>query len=167
MDRLSSYIASAGDKALPDAVEEKARLHILDTLAAMVSGSQLTPGQLAKQHAQSQGGVEEAQVVASSIVTSAINAAFANGMMAHADETDDSHTKTLVHPGTAVVPAALAMSEREGADGISFLKSVVVGYDVGCRMILALGREHLLQGSGASPSIGGCFGAASASAALS
>jgi len=64
-------------------------------------------------------------------------------MMAHADETDDSHTKTRVHSGSAVVPAALVMSEREDADGISFLKSVVVGYDVAARMMTpVLGEDR-------------------------
>ena len=54
------------------------------------------------------------------------------------------------------------------ADGTSFLKSVVVGYDVGCRIPLALGGlDHLLKGAGATPGIGGCFGAAAAAAALS
>ena len=165
IDEISAYIAGAAEARLPEDVTEKAKHHILDTLAAVVSGSHLKAGQLAITYVRNQGGQEEAQVIASPVVTSAINAAFANGMMAHADETDDSHTRTLVHPGSAVVPAALAMSEREGTDGRCFLRSVVVGYDVGCRMILALGPENLLQGSGATPGIGGCFGAASASAA--
>jgi len=167
ISEVSAYIARGAEAELPADVTQKAKCHILDTLAAIVSGSNLKAGQLAIKHIMNQGGAEEAKVVASQEVTSAINAACANGMMAHADETDDSHSKTHVHPGCAIVPAALAMSEREGADGISFLKSVVVGYDVGCRMILVLGRDDLLQGSGATPSIGGCFGAASASAAVS
>ncbi len=167
ISEVSAYIARGAEAELPADVTKKAKYHILDTLAAIVSGSNLKAGQLAIKHIKNQGGTEEAQVAASQVVTSAINAAFANGMMAHADETDDSHTKTLVHPGSAVVPAALAMSERGDVDGISFLKSVVVGYDVGCRMIQALGKDNLLQGSGATPGIGGCFGAASASAAVS
>lgn len=163
---ISAYIANGATADLPKEVIDTAKHHILDTLAAMVSGSQLIPGQFAKKYIQGQGGKPEAQVAASKIVTSAINAAFANGMMAHSDETDDSHRKTLVHPGAAVVPAALAMSERGGADGSRFLRSVVVGYDVGCRMILALDPDQLLQGSGATPGIGGCFGAAAACAAI-
>ena len=87
-------------------------------------------------------------------------------MMAHSDETDDSHRKTLVHPGAAIVPATLAMAEKEGAGGRRFLNSVVAGYDVGCRIVLALDPDHLLQGAGATPGIGGCFGAASACAPL-
>ena len=166
ISEVSAYIARGTEAELPAEVTKKAKGHILDTLAAIVSGSHLIPGQLAMKYIKNQGGKKEAQVAASNVVTSAINAALANGMMAHADETDDSHTKTLIHPGSAVVPAALAMSEREGADGLSFLKSVVVGYDVGCRMILALGRDHLLQGAGGTPGIGGCFCAASAAAAV-
>jgi 2-methylcitrate dehydratase PrpD len=163
---VSAYIAGSVRAKLAEEVIEEAKHHIADTLAAIVSGSTLKPGQLALKYIQGQGGNEEAQVVASKVVTSAIHAAFANAMMAHADETDDSHRTTFVHPGCAVVPAALAMSEREGADGTRFLKSVVAGYDVGCRMILALDFDHVLQGSGGTSGIGGCFGAAAASAAV-
>ncbi|MDA8125900.1 MAG: MmgE/PrpD family protein [Deltaproteobacteria bacterium] len=164
---VSAYIAGATETALPAGVTKRAKCHILDALAAMVSGSHLKAGQLATEYVRQQGGKKESQVASANLVTSAIQAAFANGMMAHADETDDSHTKTLVHPGSAVVPAALAMAEREGADGARFLKSVVTGYDVGCRIPLALGGlGHLLKGAGATPGIGGTFGAAAAAAAL-
>src|SRR5690348_2827140 len=87
---LSSYIAQAPSLALPDAVAEKARQHILDTIAAMVSGSRLPPGKLAIAYAAGLGGRAEASVVGTRIVTSCIHAALANGMLAHADETDDS-----------------------------------------------------------------------------
>ena len=129
--KVSAYISKSGHAELPEGVIEKAKHHILDTIAAMVSGSKLKPGLLAKQHAQSQAGVGEAQVVGSSIVTSAINAAFANGMMAHADETDDFNARSKMHPGVAIVPSALATAEREGTDGMGFLKAVVVGYGAG------------------------------------
>ncbi len=166
MKDVCAYISRGATAELPEEIIEAAKLHILDTLAAIVSGSTLIPGQLAMKFIQAQGGNEEAQVVASKHVTSAIHAAFANAMMAHSDETDDSHRTTLVHPGAAIVPAVLAMSEREGAGGRRFLKSVVVGYDVGCRMILALDPDQLLRGWGATPGIGGCIGAAAACAAL-
>ena len=56
-------------------------------------------------------------MVGAAFLTSAVNAALANAMAAHADETDDSHPRSLTHPGCAVVPAALAMAEREGSSG--------------------------------------------------
>src|SRR3972149_9685035 len=140
---VSAYISKSGETILPSEVVQKAKHHILDALGAMVSGSLLKPGQLAKKYVRRQAGASEAQVAGSDIITSAINAAFATGIMAHADETDDSNERARTHPGCAIVPAALAISEREGADGLSFLKGVVAGYDIGCRITKALGIEQL------------------------
>mgnify|MGYP000162083949 CR=1 FL=1 len=112
MQGLSSYIASGWKQDLPGDVAEKARQHVLDTLASMVSGAKLVPGEKAVHYARLQGGVAEAVVAGSDVVTSAVNAALANGMTAHADETDDSHPESFSHPGCGVVPAALAMAER-------------------------------------------------------
>jgi len=163
---VSSYTSRSGEAELPTEVIRRAKHHILDTLAAIVSGSVLRPGQVARKFADSQAGAGEAQVVGSPIVTSAINAALVNGVMAHADETDDSHARSLTHPGCAVVPAALSASEREGADGMSFLKGVVVGYDIGCRITRAIGTNSLHNASRSTHSIGGNFGAAAAAAAV-
>ena len=105
METLTRYMAQAREAVLPPEVAAKAKHHILDTLAAMVSGSVLKPGVLARQYVERQGGPEEAQVVGSSMVVSAVNAAIANGMMAHADETDDSNGSAGIHPGCAILPA--------------------------------------------------------------
>jgi 2-methylcitrate dehydratase PrpD len=164
--RLSDYIARAGQAELPSSVSRRARHHILDTIAAMVSGSVLPAGRLAVRYIQSQGGTPEAQPVGSSLLTSAVNAALANGVMAHADETDDSHAPSSTHPGCAIVPAALALAEREGADGRALLRAVVAGYDVGCRVTQALGPNFLSSKGLSSHSIGGTFGAAAAAASL-
>jgi len=164
--KVSSYIANGCEAALPPEVIREAKHHILDTMAAMVSGSKFKSGELAGQFAMSQAGIAEAQVIGSKIVTSAIYAALANGMMAHADETDDSHEKSLTHPGCAVVPAALAAAERAGASGMDFLKGVVAGYDIGCRITQALGVDNLNSRFRCTHSIGGTFGAAAAAAAI-
>ncbi|WP_446916816.1 MmgE/PrpD family protein, partial [Klebsiella pneumoniae] len=67
------------------------------------------------------------------------HAALANGMMGHADETDDSHLGGRFHPGCGIVPAALAVAEREGRSGTDFLRAVALGYDIGARVTMALG----------------------------
>ena len=85
MQRLSAYIASAIARPLPAAVAEKAKHHVLDTVAAMISGSRLAPGKQAMGYVQSLGGAKEACVIGSKIITTAVNAALANGMLAHAD----------------------------------------------------------------------------------
>jgi 2-methylcitrate dehydratase PrpD len=166
MQKLSTYIAGAARRALPAEVQERAKHHLLDTLAAMVSGAPLLPGQRAIEFAALQGGTPEAGVVGTTIVTSAINAALANGMLGHADETDDAYYLALVHPGCAVVPAALAMGERERSSGLQLLRSVALGYDICARTSKSLGIEHFRSAGHSTHSFGGTFGAAAAAGSL-
>ncbi len=166
MGALSRYIASALDMDLPPAVSEKGKHHLLDTLAAMVSGSRLPPGEAAIRYAALQGGREEACVPGSGILTSAPNAALAGGMLAHADETDDSHLISRCHPGCGVVPAALAMAERESRRGGALLRAVVLGYDICCRTTPAIGVDHLYEGGHSTHTFAPLFGAAAAAGAL-
>lgn len=166
MRKLSDYVAAAPRRPLPRAVAERAKHHLLDTLAAMVSGSRLLPGRRAIAFAAAQGGAREACVIGSRIVTSAINAALANGMHGHADETDDTYYAALVHPGCSIVPAALAMAEREHRDGTALLRAIVLGYDVCARVSKALGIERFRSAGHSTHSFGGTFGSAAAAGAL-
>ncbi|MBI1965893.1 MAG: MmgE/PrpD family protein [Betaproteobacteria bacterium] len=166
MRELSEYIAGALKRPLPEAVKEKTRHHVLDTIAAMVSGSRLLPGKKAIAYAKKLGGTKEACVAGSRLVTTAQHAALANGMLAHADETDDSHAPSLSHPGCAIVPAALAMAEREGRGGRDLLRAVALGYDVGTRLNLALHAYDFRDAGHSSHSFGPTFGAAAAAGAL-
>jgi len=164
--KLASYIAGAPQRALPRAVSERAKLHLLDTLAAMLSGSRLLPGRRAISFAAAQGGAREACVIGSRIVTSAVNAALANGMHGHSDETDDTYYLALVHPGCSIVPAALAMAERERAGGTALLRAMVLGYDLCARVSQALGLERFRSRGHSTHSFGGTFGSAAAAGAL-
>jgi 2-methylcitrate dehydratase PrpD len=164
--KLARHIASATARPLPDAVIEKTKHHILDTFAAILSGSKMEPGRQAIKYARRQGGRKEAGVLGSKVRTNVVEAALANGMSAHADETDDSNPFSLTHPGCAVVPAALAMAEREGASGLEFLKAVTVGYDACARTGIALGGENFLNSGKDSHSFGGTIGAVAAAGAL-
>ncbi|HEY1950422.1 MAG TPA: MmgE/PrpD family protein, partial [Bryobacteraceae bacterium] len=125
MLKLSTYMAAASTTELPEKVVQDTKHHILDTIAAMVSGSELPPGRDAIQFARTYGGGQKvATVVASKIVCGPIDAAFANGELAHADESDDDYTSGGAHPGCAVVPAALAMGEQFQITGTHFLRAV-------------------------------------------
>jgi 2-methylcitrate dehydratase PrpD len=166
MHELATYIARAGKKPLPRPVAEKTKHHVLDTIAAMVSGSKLLPGEKAISYIKTQGGTPEATVIGSRFVTTAMNAALANGMLGHADETDDSHAPSLSHPGCAIVPAALAMGEREQANGVAFLRAVALGYDVGCRLNMALHPYEFREKGHSTHTFGPMFGAAAAAGSL-
>jgi 2-methylcitrate dehydratase PrpD len=139
MQQLSTYMGLAGVRALPDDVMEKTKQHTLDTFAAMISGSGLPPGHAAIEFARGYGGQKIATVVASEIVCGPIEAAFANGVLAHSDETDDSHGPSRSHPGVSVVPAAFAGGEQFAITGAHFLRAVALGYDVGSRVTMSMG----------------------------
>ena len=166
MRRLSAYIASAPRRSLPGNVLEKTKHHVLDTIAAMVSGSRLLPGRNGISFVKKLGGTKEACVIGSRIVTSAVNAALANGMSAHADETDDSHAPSLTHPGCGIVPAALAAAERERGSGEALLRSVALGYDVCARLTQSLNAYEFREDGHSTHSFGPIFGAAAAAGAL-
>jgi 2-methylcitrate dehydratase PrpD len=100
------------------------------------------------------------------MVTSAMNAALANGMLAHADETDDSHAPSLTHPGCGIVPAALAMAERERRNGTALIRAVALGYDIGCRLTQSLNANQFREDGHSTHSFGPMFGAAAAAGAL-
>jgi 2-methylcitrate dehydratase PrpD len=139
MQTLSAYMAEAATRPLPSAIIEQAKDHILDTFAAMISGSQLPPGRAAIAFAQSYGGRPVSSVATSTILCGPLEAALANGVLAHSDETDDSHSPSQSHPGCAVVPAALAAGEQFSISGSHFLRAVTLGYDIGPRLGVTLG----------------------------
>ena len=163
MNTLASYMSAARTHALPQEVTEQAKFHLLDTFAAMISGSELPPGQAAQRHLREHSGSGTVTVVGTAMTTPPIDAALANGMMAHSDETDDSHNESRSHPGCAVVPAALAAGEFSGIDGTTLLRAVTLGYDIGTRVVMAMGGASFsYESSLATHSIAGNFGAAAA-----
>ena len=165
MNVLTDYMSAARARALPDEVIEHAKYHLLDTIAAMISGSELPPGQAAQRYVREHSGNGTTTIVGASLTAPPIDAALANGVMAHADETDDSHNESRSHPGCAVVPAALAAGEVYGIDGNVLLRAVTLGYDVGPRVVLAMGGAAFSYESSLSThSIAGTFGASAAAA---
>jgi 2-methylcitrate dehydratase PrpD len=161
--RLSAYMSEAGSRALPEPVVLETKHHILDTLAAAISGSELPPGIQALKFARAYGGTGGATIIASSLLGGPIEAAIVNGALAQADETDDNYSAGGAHPGCAVVPAALATGETFGVDGTRFLRAVTLGYDIGMRaMKTILGRTVLRD----MHNIVGSFGAAAAAGCI-
>jgi len=162
MAKLSTYMAAARDTELPEKVVQDAKFHILDTVAAMVSGSELPPGRDAIRFAQTYGGGQKiATVVASRTLCGPMDAAFANGELAHADESDDDYTSGGAHPGCAVVPATLALGEQFEISGTHFLRAVTLGYDIGMRAYKTLKggvltETHNLVGTMGASAASGC-----------
>jgi 2-methylcitrate dehydratase PrpD len=163
MPQLSAYMAEAATRPLPEEAVEPAKLHILDTFAAMISGSLLPPGSAALQYARAGGTGGAATIVASTLTASPVEAAFVNAMLAQADETDDSNEFSQSHPGCAIVPAAFAAAEKFGIDGNRFLRAVTLGYDIGPRVTISFGALDFRNNSHKSThAIAEVFGSAAA-----
>ena len=116
-----------------DAQARRMQLYALDTLAVMLAGTVSPSSGPMLRTVLSACGKPEATVMAAGRVTSAWDAALANGAFAHALELDDDHRIAVLHPGAVVVPAALAAAEAANASGLTFLRALLVGYEIACR----------------------------------
>ncbi|WP_316980289.1 MmgE/PrpD family protein [Shumkonia mesophila] len=136
--RIASHAAALGHSNLPDKIRLKTKIHIIDTLAAIVSGTALEAGIAGQKFALSTGTRPVAAIVGTTHKVGLIEAALANGMAAHADESDDSHETSQTHPGCAVLPAAISVGQAREATGLAFLNAVHLGYDLTIRFGEAL-----------------------------
>ncbi|MGP9818594.1 MmgE/PrpD family protein [Salinarimonas sp. NSM] len=164
---IGDHVAGALDRALPEAVREKTRDHLIDTIAATISGTRLPAGEAALRYVRTLGGHPQAAVVGSGgLRTSVVNAALANAMAAHGDETDDFHMASITHPGCGVVPAAMAIAEAEGRSGADLLAAIAVGYDICGRVPVSVDCYRQFKAGRGMHALGGMFGATAAAAAL-
>ncbi|MFP6850449.1 MAG: MmgE/PrpD family protein [Pseudomonas sp.] len=162
--RLAGWIVELKYEDLPDIVVQRAKQCILDQLGVQVRGATLAQVQSVGRLVASMGGAPEASVIQKGFKTSVAYAAYVNGTFGHSCEFDDAHFN-CGHPGVCVIPAALAVAEREGASGKDLIMAVVAGYQA---QTLGVGPIHhsTLQSGWHGTKVGGVFGAAAAAAKL-
>jgi len=121
---------------------DKAKECLLDWLGSALGGSNLGPASIVVGIVRSLGGAPESTIVNRQWRTSCVNAALANGVMSHILELDDIHHSSILHPAAPVMPAALALAEREGTDGKTLITAFVAGYEAAIRVGEAVGSSH-------------------------
>ncbi|MFW9876084.1 MAG: MmgE/PrpD family protein, partial [Candidatus Thorarchaeota archaeon] len=164
---LAEYISESQFTTIPDDIIELAKCHILDTLASMVVSSQLKPSRLARQFAIFNGGkADTSHLLTTNQTTTLLDAIFANAVTAHAAEVNDFCPSAFVQPGPSIVSTVLSIGETMEASGEEILKSVVIGYEIACRLPKALGTMNLRTAGLSSHGVGPTFGSAAAAAAL-
>jgi 2-methylcitrate dehydratase PrpD len=164
--RLAEYVAESPSRALPGDVTEKATLHVLDTLAAVVACRDLVPARVARAYAVRNSGALTTPILGTPQTASLTDAVFATAMTAHAAEINDFCPSAYVQPGPAVVSTALLLGHERGIDGARLLRAVVAGYEVACRLPKAIGAEAMRETGVANHGIGSIFGAAIAAASV-
>ena len=138
---LADVLAGTRYGDLPSAVIEHARRSVTDWLGSALGGSIEKPARIAQQVAARLGASDEATVFSAGRASAAA-AAFANGVASHILELDDIHRGSTVHAAAPIIPAALAVAEREHADGRAFLAAVTLGYEAAFRIGEAVNPSH-------------------------
>jgi len=164
--QLCEFLEGARQAPLDEKTIEKAKHHIVDTIAAMISGTALHVGHKAMNALPVFEGLPEASVFGQSKRYPAYWAAMFNAMLAHADETDDSHETSITHPGCSIVPTAMAMAQRQKKGGLDFIRAVCAGYDVGPRLTEALGAMALNNAGTSSHAMGAIWGSGACASVL-
>lgn len=162
---LAAFTAGLKYAHLSPVTRTMAKQCILDWLGCCLRGSIEQPGVIMRRVVAAQGGRGEATVFGDKpFRTTALNAALANGAFSHALDMDDLHNASIIHLGTVVVPAALAVAEQTGASGADLITAVVAGYEVGARVGEAVNPESYFYWH--TTGTAGTFGAAAAAASL-
>ena len=161
---LSDYSANLKLADLPAEVVTRTRFLLLDLVGNIIRGrydAESTPAMLAAVRALGLGHGTSG-VFGDPARYSPMGAALLNGALAHSLDFDDTHAAGSLHPGAPVIPAAIAAAEMTGASGADLLAAIVAGYEVTCRVALALpGGAHYQRGFHPTATCG-AFGAAAA-----
>ena len=141
-EQLADFVLELTFDRLSGDTVGMAKRCFLDWLASAIAGAESSPTQAMLAVARDLGGNEEATLVPNGKKTSALLAAMVNGGSSHVVEMDDLHKASIVHPAAPVIPAALAIAEREGVSGEELLAAIVAGYEVAIRAGEAMGTSH-------------------------
>jgi len=135
--RLATFAVDLDPTAIPAEVITKARQLVLNTVGVQLAAATLPWSRNVLRFAQEQGGPDESTVVYDGWRTGAANATYVNGCFAHGFELDDNHHGSAIKGGSVVVPAALAIAERQGRSGAELLTALIAGYEVMTRVAQA------------------------------
>lgn len=164
-ERLAEFGDSLCYERIPAQVIEKAKDLVLDTLGICFASSRMGFGRAVQSLVAGWEGVPESSLIGTNAKVPAQHAALANGVLAHGQDYDDTHTEAVVHPSACLVPVALAAGERAGASGKEVLAALVGGAEVMIRIGMPARNKFHLRGFHAT-SICGTFAAALVAAKL-
>jgi len=142
-ERLADWLCAQRWQDIPETARRKAVDVVYDSVGAMIACSQLPEVVAIVGFLRRMGGTAECTMIGHAGLTSLVNAAMANGAMAHGDEADPVHLKSVGgHVAAGPVPTALTVGQSIGAGGAEVLRAVALGYEVGGRLMTIFYRER-------------------------
>ena len=140
-EQLARELVATRERGLPSASVAIAPTYVVDWLGSLLAGTATEAGGILVEHAR-QRPEATASILGMGLRRSPEVAALVNGGLSHIVEMDDLHRASVLHPGTVVIPAALAAAEITDASGRDFLAAIVAGYEVAIRIGKAVGKRH-------------------------
>lgn len=148
--RLAEWLAALEWSAVPPESRELTILRVLDTVGLLLGAGGSPVAAMLRERVAASGGGGQSSVVGRATPTSAGWAALAHGTIAHCLDYDDTLPDSVVHPGSVVVPVALAVGEETGAAGREILTAIAGGYEIAARLAQLGGTKFHARGFHAS-----------------
>ena len=136
--RLAQFAADTPASQIPDAVLHQGKRCVINMLAVALHATQDPALQMVLKVFRAEGAAKRASVIGDGLRTNLQNAAFANGLLAHLDDYDDTFFPTVLHPSAPTIPVALALAEHGQRSGRDFLVASLLGLEATCRVALAI-----------------------------
>ncbi len=164
---LAAFVAGLSYEQIPGEVRERIKLLILDSLGCALFGSQLEWSRILIRTLTAMDSSRGARVWGTDVRLSPPHAALVNGTLVQGFELDDVHRQGVLHVGAVTLPPLFAVAElKPGMSGREFLRAAVAGYEVGPRVGMCMGQEHIVQGWHSGATVGVFSAAAGAAAGL-
>lgn len=159
---LADWVSGLEPGDIPPDQRALLGMRVLDTVGLILAGSGVPAARMARDMAARLGGDREAAIMPWGTRAPRAWAAFAHGVMAHCRDFDDTFEDSVVHPGSVVIPTALAVGQATAADAPDMAAAVAAGYEVAARLGAAAGRGFHLRGLHATGIVGPFAAAATA-----
>jgi aconitate decarboxylase len=164
---ISTFVSGLRFEHIPAEVVERIQLLILDSIGCGIFGSRLPWTKILQDTLSRVDSTPAVEVWGTPLRFSAPSAALVNGTQIQGFELDDIHRQGVLHVGAVSLPPLLAVCALEpGMSGQRFLTAAVAGYEIGPRVGMCMGQEHITQGWHSGATVGVFSAAAAASAAL-
>jgi 2-methylcitrate dehydratase PrpD len=164
---MAEFVSGLRYEAIPAEVISRIKLLMLDSLGCALYGASLPWSRILQDTLQGVDSTRDCAVWGTARRLSAPHAALVNGTQVQGFELDDVHRAGVLHVGAVVLPALLALTEKHRKlDGREFLAAAVAGYEIGPRVGLCMGPEHIAQGWHSGATLGVFSAAAGAARAL-
>ena len=165
--RIAQFVAELRYDAVPREVRERIKLLMLDAFGCALYGADLEWSRILQQRLSDIDTTRACGVWGTAHRLSAPHAALVNGTQVQGFELDDVHRAGVLHVGAVVLPALVAVAEvKGGMSGRDFLTAAVAGYEIGPRVGLCMGPEHIAQGWHSGATLGVFSAAAGAARGL-